>query len=321
MANRIKHIPNLVGRAWEEVAKELWEFLYRLKSATGTEPEPANSVTVLEEAGDLLTLNTSLDATRQEVGSTTGMVLITDLTKVTKLAWESITTWLGRILTAKGDLLSHNGTIPTKLAVGTNNKFLVAASGEATGLKWENFGVDAKGEMWAHDGTNPVVVPASTFPKVLRADVNATPGVKFYQQWEDQLFTTLADNTLTDIFDITVYSGYYCTLKFYFSVFAYGGGTQQLHSGVLEVRATYTAGGTWTVRPGDPVETDVWDDLTAGTLTVTWAASTSGSAGNPGVLILQCTANSSIGSPTIELDMGCLQVSDSNFNVVPQFTP
>jgi hypothetical protein len=41
---------------------------------------------------------------------------------------------------AKGDLVAFNGTTVAALAVGTNGFGLVAASGEATGLKWSNLG-------------------------------------------------------------------------------------------------------------------------------------------------------------------------------------
>ena len=56
------------------------------------------------------------------------------------------------ILDAKGDLISASAAdTPARLAVGTNDQRLVAASGETTGLKWvadtQNTVVDAKGDL------------------------------------------------------------------------------------------------------------------------------------------------------------------------------
>ena len=42
---------------------------------------------------------------------------------------------LGRVVTAKGDLLVHSGTLPTRLGAGTNGQGLAYDNGSAVGLK------------------------------------------------------------------------------------------------------------------------------------------------------------------------------------------
>jgi hypothetical protein len=52
---------------------------------------------------------------------------------------------IGALLTAKGELATHDGGAAAALAVGTDGQVLGAASGEATGLKWVNKIISAIG--------------------------------------------------------------------------------------------------------------------------------------------------------------------------------
>jgi len=61
-----------------------------------------------------------------------------------------------KILTTKGDILVY-GTDATRLPVGTNGSILVAASAEATGLKWNSVSA-ALGNFYAESTWNPDVV-------------------------------------------------------------------------------------------------------------------------------------------------------------------
>ena len=77
-------------------------------------------------------------------------------------------------LTTKGQLLTSDGTDPTKLGVGANNLFLLPASGETNGLKWgpipsiwigagsfvSRFGSPANTELTGVGGTVNQGIPA-----------------------------------------------------------------------------------------------------------------------------------------------------------------
>jgi hypothetical protein len=73
-----------------------------------------------------------------------GMVSYLKSTKVVEIyngtAWASLddpNAIQNTIVDAKGDLITATGNdVPARLAVGTNDYFLQAASGESTGLKW-----------------------------------------------------------------------------------------------------------------------------------------------------------------------------------------
>ena len=64
------------------------------------------------------------------------------------------------IVDAKGDIVTATAAdTPARLAVGTNNQTLVAASGEATGLKYANGSVStltAKGDILTATAANTI---------------------------------------------------------------------------------------------------------------------------------------------------------------------
>ena len=54
---------------------------------------------------------------------------------------------------AKGEILSHDGTVPSQLSVGSDEAVLIADSGETTGLKWSTADVLTKVVQKASDET------------------------------------------------------------------------------------------------------------------------------------------------------------------------
>lgn len=89
------------------------------------------------------------------------------------------------ILDAKGDLISASAAdTPARLAVGTNDQRLVAASGETTGLKWvadtQNTVVDAKGDLIVGTAADTVArLAVGTNGHTLVADSSETTGLKW----------------------------------------------------------------------------------------------------------------------------------------------
>jgi hypothetical protein len=89
------------------------------------------------------------------------------------------------IFDAKGDLLTATANdTPARVAVGTNEHRLVAASGETTGLKYvadtTNYAVGAKGDLLAGTAADTVAALAvGANDTVLTADSTAATGLKW----------------------------------------------------------------------------------------------------------------------------------------------
>ena len=102
---------------------------------------PDDTDLVKDGAAAMRTLGNSIDASFVDLkGGTTGQVLSknsnTDL-DFTWVAQDDSNAIQNSIVDAKGDLISASAAdVPARLAVGANNLFLTAASGETTGLKW-----------------------------------------------------------------------------------------------------------------------------------------------------------------------------------------
>lgn len=87
-------------------------------------------------------------------------------------------------LSAKGDLISSDGTDPTKVAVGSNNTRLVADSAQTSGMKWvadtQNTVVDAKGDLLVGSAADTVArLAVGSDGHVLVADSTATNGLAY----------------------------------------------------------------------------------------------------------------------------------------------
>ena len=102
---------------------------------------PDNTGLVKNGALDIRTLGNSIDASMADLkGGTTGQVLSkatnTDM-DFTWVAQDDSNAIQNAIVDAKGDLIAATAAdTPARLAVGTDNNFLQAASGQATGLQW-----------------------------------------------------------------------------------------------------------------------------------------------------------------------------------------
>ena len=117
---------------------------------------PDDTDLVKDGAAAIRTLGQAIDTSLQDLeGGTTGQVL--SKTSNTDMDFTWVTTddanaIQNAIVDAKGDIIaaSANDT-PARLAVGTNDQRLVAASGEATGLKYvsdtQNTVIDAEGDL------------------------------------------------------------------------------------------------------------------------------------------------------------------------------
>jgi hypothetical protein len=108
-------------------------------------PEPDNTDLVKNGALAIRTAVNAIDTSMSELlGGTTGQVL--SKTSNTNMDFTWVTTddanaIQNSIVDAKGDLIAATANdTPARLAVGTNNYFLQAASGEATGMKWGGSG-------------------------------------------------------------------------------------------------------------------------------------------------------------------------------------
>lgn len=120
-------------------------------------------------------------ATSHNTGATVKHVLTgEDLTSLTTKADNAVTK---TDINAKGDLLagSANDTY-TRLAVGTNERRLVADSAETTGLKYvadtTNYAIAAKGDLLAGTAADTLqAVTVGVNGSTLVADSTATPGV------------------------------------------------------------------------------------------------------------------------------------------------
>ena len=100
---------------------------------------------------------------------------------------DNLTAGVPDILTTKGDIAVATGeNVAARLGVGSNGTILVAASGEATGVKW---GVEPGMDLVTTKGDILVATAADTLARlavgnaisVLEADSGETPGL----QWRD----------------------------------------------------------------------------------------------------------------------------------------
>jgi deoxycytidylate deaminase len=126
---------------------------------------PDDTDLVKDGAAAIRTLGQAIDTSLQDLeGGTTGQVL--SKTSNTDMDFTWVTTddanaIQNAIVDAKGDIIaaSANDT-PARLAVGTDNQRLVAASGEATGLKYvadtQNTVIDAEGDLLVGDAADAV---------------------------------------------------------------------------------------------------------------------------------------------------------------------
>ncbi len=117
-------------------------------------------------------------------------------------------------LTTKGDLFTHTGVAPSRLAVGSNGQALFADSGAATGQIWRSIAISdvtdlqttldgkqatlplaAKGDLLVFSGSDYQRLAAGTDGQVLTADSSESLGVK----WENAAAGALPLTTRGDL--------------------------------------------------------------------------------------------------------------------------
>jgi len=108
---------------------------------------PDDTDLVKDGAAAMRTLGNSIDTSFVDLkGGTTGQVLAKATNTDMDFSWvttDDANAIQNAIVDAKGDLIAASAAdTPARLAVGTNDNFLQAASGEATGLKWGGAWVD-----------------------------------------------------------------------------------------------------------------------------------------------------------------------------------
>lgn len=144
---------------------------------------------VKDGAAAIRTLGSAIDTSLVDLkGGTTGQVLSkatnTDM-DFTWVAQDDSNAIQNAIVDAKGDLISATAAdTPARLAVGTDNQRLVAASGEATGLKYvsdtQNTVIDAKGDLLVGTAADTVArLAVGTNTYVLTADSAEATGLKW----------------------------------------------------------------------------------------------------------------------------------------------
>lgn len=124
---------------------------------------PDDTDLVKDGAAAIRTLGSAIDTSLVDLkGGTTGQVLSkatnTDM-DFTWVAQDDSNAIQNAIVDAKGDIVAASAAdTPARLAVGTDNQRLVAASGEATGLKYvgdtQNTVIDAEGDLLVGDSAD-----------------------------------------------------------------------------------------------------------------------------------------------------------------------
>ncbi len=140
----------------------------------------------------------------------TGVVYQSDGTSV----WSTYTSVGGipaTLLDAKGDLIAATANdTPARLAVGSNNQFLIADSAQSTGIKWAAAPSgayiatdtiwDAKGDIVAGTGADAAArVAVGANDTVLTADSSQTAGVKWATAGGGGALVLLSTDTGTSI--------------------------------------------------------------------------------------------------------------------------
>lgn len=181
METNVPQPPRLVGKLWEQAAREVQDFLHKLRLDSVHVITPA--VTELDERtdltgkGDLLTSDGSGPVT-QAVG-TDNTIPLADSTQTNGWFWSSITNILSKVITTKGDLLGYS-TLPARIPVGTDGKVLTADSGQALGVAWSAAGTSTlttKGDILTRDGSGLVRLPVGSDYKLLEADSAQSDGI------------------------------------------------------------------------------------------------------------------------------------------------
>ena len=145
---------------------------------------PDDTDLVKDGAAAIRTLGSAIDTSLVDLkGGTTGQVLSKATNTDMDFTWvtsDDANAIQNAIVDAKGDLIAASAAdTPARLAVGTDNQRLVAASGEATGLKYvsdtQNTVIDAAGDLLYGTAADTLArLPIGTAGQVLKVNSGAT---------------------------------------------------------------------------------------------------------------------------------------------------
>jgi hypothetical protein len=150
---------------------------------------PADTDLVKDGAAAIRTLGNGVDSSFVDLkGGTTDQVLAKNSNTDLDFKWvtsDDANAIQNAIVDAKGDIIAATAAdTPARLPVGTNDQRLVAASGEATGLKYvsdtQNTVVDAKGDLIVGTAADTVArLAVGTNGYTLVADSSTSTGLKW----------------------------------------------------------------------------------------------------------------------------------------------
>ena len=219
---------NTTNYNWEtpddtDLVKDGAAAIRTLGSSVDTTTKALNPSTTL---GDIeyrsATANTN---TRLGIGST-GQVLTVAGGVPTWATSDDANAIQNAIVDAKGDIVAASAAdTPARLAVGTDNQRLVAASGETTGLKYvadtQNTVIDAEGDLLVGDSADTLQrLAIGSNTHVLTVDTSVDGKIKWAAPAGGGGMTSLASGSIAASatgFDLTSISGAYNELWLYLS--------------------------------------------------------------------------------------------------------
>lgn len=181
---------------------------------------PDDTDLVKDGALAIRTLGSAIDTSLVDLkGGTSGQVLSKNSNTDMDFVWvtsDDANAIQNAIVDAKGDLITATAAdTPARLAVGTNERRLVADSGETTGLKWvadtTNYAIAAKGDLLVGTGADTLTnVGVGTNDQVLVADSSTASGVKWASAGGGSLtkvysssFTSVSSFNINNVFSST----------------------------------------------------------------------------------------------------------------------
>ena len=181
---------------------------------------PDDTDLVKDGAAAIRTLGSAIDTSLADLeGGTTGQILAKNSNTDMDFIWvttDDANAIQNAIVDAKGDIVaaSANDT-PARLAVGTDNHRLVAASGETTGLKYvadtQNTVIDAEGDLLVGDAADAVQrLAVGTTGQVLTVDTAVDGKIKWAAPASGALVlistsspSAVSSQTMDDVFSST----------------------------------------------------------------------------------------------------------------------
>jgi hypothetical protein len=190
---------------------------------------PDDTDLVKDGALAMRTLGNAIDTSMVDLkGGTTGQVLSKNSNTNMDFVWvtsDDANAIQNAIVDAKGDLITATAAdTPARLAVGANERRLVADSGETTGLKWvadtTNYAIAAKGDLLAGSAADTVAaLTVGTDGHVLTADSSTATGLKWAAAASGGGdFVRITTNTFTAQSSIILTDCFTSTYKHYFYV-------------------------------------------------------------------------------------------------------